>query len=97
MHEVFIQRALPLIRHDYHAFESYLGELTECMPLPLKVLRPRDDPVVSAAQCRDWLSYSTCDRAHMHETTAHGHFFLTERAGRDELVELLLELLAESL
>lgn len=94
MHELFIHRALPLVRHDYRAFESYLKESSELTLLPLRVVWPRDDPVVSAAQCRDWLTYSSAP-AVMYETKCPGHFFLTEHTGRGELVTLLLGLLGE--
>jgi surfactin synthase thioesterase subunit len=87
--EAFVRHALPLIRRDYQAFETYdvIDQKVEDT-VPILAIYPLGDQVVTNEQCIDWSEYTT-DFSYA-TTAVDGHFYLTTPHGLKELVNLIV-------
>jgi surfactin synthase thioesterase subunit len=73
----FLIMALPTIRQDYHAFETYFEEYGPSgVSVPITVIHVVDDPIVSSDESKGWEKYSS-NTMDLHEIDG-GHFYLTK-------------------
>jgi len=73
-----LRMALPAVRADYTAIESYQHPEGPVLSCPIDVLIGRSDPEVSAEGARLWGPHTTGDFA-VHDFPG-GHFYLAEQA-----------------
>jgi surfactin synthase thioesterase subunit len=80
-----MRAALPALRADYRAAETYQCAADATITCPITVLTGDSDPKTSLDEARAWAQHTTsaCDV----QVYPGGHFFLTEHAG--QIVKLL--------
>lgn len=74
--EDLLRLALPIVRNDYKAAETYRYRAGRPLSCPVHVLIGRDDPVVTENEARAWAGHTTGPFA-LH-TYSGGHFFLVD-------------------
>ncbi|MFB8038547.1 thioesterase II family protein [Streptomyces sp. NPDC056004] len=74
--EEVLRMALPAIRNDYRAAETYVYEPGPALSCPITVFTGDNDPKVTLDEARAWSTHTSAD-FHMHTYTG-GHFFLTD-------------------
>ncbi|WP_331734171.1 alpha/beta fold hydrolase [Streptomyces atratus] len=74
--EEVLRMALPAIRNDYRAAETYVYEEGPALSCPITVFTGDNDPKVTLDEARAWSTHTTAD-FQMHTYTG-GHFFLTD-------------------
>ncbi|MDI2031367.1 alpha/beta fold hydrolase [Saccharopolyspora sp. TS4A08] len=74
--EELLRMALPAIRNDYRAIESYRCEESKALRAPIVVLTGDQDPKTTRAEAEAWEKH-TEGAFRLREFTG-GHFFLTE-------------------
>jgi surfactin synthase thioesterase subunit len=90
--ETFLVCALPTIRQDYHAFETYQStEPPSSLAIPIYVAYGSEDPIASPEECAGWTSCSACAVVLL-PIAYPGHFYLLQPAGQQALVTLLLNI-----
>ncbi|MFF1902939.1 thioesterase II family protein [Kitasatospora sp. NPDC058218] len=84
-----LRMALPALRADYRAIETYRCPPDRRLRCPLTVLTGQDDPRTSLAEARAWQHHST--GPFRLRVFPGGHFFLTDRqtAVNDEIAREL--------
>ncbi|MEV7195513.1 alpha/beta fold hydrolase [Streptomyces sp. NPDC093510] len=82
--EEIMRMALPAIRNDYRAIETYRPEPGARVDCPLTVLVGDDDPTTTVAEAAAWSEHTTsgCD---LRVFAGGGHFYLAD-PGRDKEV-----------
>jgi surfactin synthase thioesterase subunit len=80
-----MRAALPALRADYAAAETYTCDPEITVKCPISVLTGDRDPKTTLDEANAWEQH-TCGGFDLH-VFAGGHFFLTERA--DEIIQLL--------
>ncbi len=73
--EEVLRMALPAIRSDYRAAETYVYEPGPALGCPVTVFTGADDPKVTADEARAWAGHTSAG-FELHTYTG-GHFFLT--------------------
>ncbi|MFE9770040.1 thioesterase II family protein [Streptomyces sp. NPDC005808] len=74
--EEVLRMALPAIRSDYRAAETYVYEPAPPLSCPITVFTGDNDPKVTSDEARAWAGHTSAD-FQMHTYTG-GHFFLTD-------------------
>jgi surfactin synthase thioesterase subunit len=82
-----MQAALPALRADYRAAETYRCAADVTITCPITVLTGDSDPKTSLDEARAWAQHTTS--AFDIQVYPGGHFFLTEHAG--QIIKLLHE------
>ncbi|GAB2724777.1 thioesterase II family protein [Kitasatospora kifunensis] len=75
--EEIVRMAMPAIRGDYRAIESYRGEPGRTVRAPLTVLTGDADPRTSLAEAQAWAGHT--EGAFRLRVLPGGHFFLAEQ------------------
>ncbi len=88
-----LEMALPILRGDYRAAETYRCRPQASLACPLLVLTGDDDPRVTAEEAVAWSAHTTA--GFELRTYPGGHFFLTEHA--DEVIATVGELIERRL
>ncbi|WP_239642909.1 thioesterase II family protein [Nocardiopsis alkaliphila] len=71
-----IEFLLPLLRSDFALWERYEHRPRPPLPVPINVLRGRDDPLVGKAEVEGWREHTT---AGVTEATVDGgHYFIND-------------------
>lgn len=80
-----MRAALPSLRADYRAAETYISAPDATVSCPISVLTGDNDPKTTIEEAKEWARHTTgsCD----FHVFAGGHFFLTDRSA--EIIELL--------
>ncbi|WP_328455647.1 thioesterase II family protein [Amycolatopsis sp. NBC_00438] len=74
-----LRMALPAIRNDYRAIETYTCAADRRVGCPVTVLIGTDDPKVTAEEAENWRDHT--DGAFRLEVFPGGHFFLARHQG----------------
>jgi surfactin synthase thioesterase subunit len=75
--EELMRMALPAIRNDYHAIETYRAEPGARIDCPVTVLIGDDDPTTTVAQAAAWKEHTTAETG-MQVFPGGGHFYLND-------------------
>lgn len=87
--EEILRMALPSIRSDYRAIETYTCPADRVVHCPVTVLIGDSDPRASLAEARNWRQHTTSD--FRMRTFPGGHFYLTDHQP-DIIAEISTEL-----
>jgi surfactin synthase thioesterase subunit len=84
--EELMRAALPPLRADYQAAETYQCAPDTAVGCPITILTGDNDPKTTVEEAATWAEHTTgpCD---LEVFTGGGHFFLTDRA--DEVMRIL--------
>ncbi|WP_369218373.1 thioesterase II family protein, partial [Streptomyces flavofungini] len=74
--EEILRMALPALRGDYRAIETYSCPADRRVGCDLTVLTGRDDPLTTVEEAERWQEHTT--GAHRLRVFDGGHFFLTQ-------------------
>jgi surfactin synthase thioesterase subunit len=75
--EEVLRMAMPAIRADYRAIETYVGDPERRVACPITVLYGESDPKLDPASVRAWSGHTTAD--FRVRALPGGHFYLVER------------------
>lgn len=82
-----MRAALPSLRADYRAAETYTAAPDATVSCPISVLTGDDDPKTTIEEAKEWARHTT-GSFDVH-VFAGGHFFLADRSA--EIIKLLQE------
>lgn len=88
--EELVQLALPVMRADYEAVESYQYRLGPPLSCPVIAVNGEDDPKVADGDAEAWSEHTT--GAFESHTMPGGHFYLVDRQA--EVTEIIADRLA---
>jgi surfactin synthase thioesterase subunit len=80
-----MRAALPSLRADYKAAETYMSAPEAIVSCPISVLTGDDDPKTTIKEAKDWAKHTT--GSFDTHVFAGGHFFLTDHSA--EIIKLL--------
>lgn len=83
--EDLLQLALPVMRADYEAVETYRFQPGPPLSCPVTAVNGQDDPKVTPDDADAWREHTTADFQTV--TLPGGHFYLVDR--HDEMVDLI--------
>jgi len=94
LNDEFIQMALPSIRSDYRAIETYLSDSERTVSCPITVMTGDADPKTTVEEAEAWSEHTT--GSFRVDVYKGGHFFIVEHqvAVNDEVEQQLKQLSA---
>jgi len=90
--EELLELTLPILRADIALLEGADSALEPRVACPLTVLVGTDDRDVPAHEAREWTKYTTSPITRI-RTVDSGHLFVTEPAGRQRVLDAVVEAL----